>query len=841
MPVIILDNKTIRGTLSSSDVITARGGNSNNWNSVYTEFNTQSANNASVYSLTNAKSAAWDLASSGSSSYVTWTQFNPFSAFWQSNYTTTNTNSANWRSVYSSFNNQSANNASVYSTFNTQSANNASVYSLTNAKSAAWDAASGAGSGYVTWTQFSPASAFWQSNYTTTNTNSANWQSVYSTFNTQSARNASVYSTFNTQSANNASVYSTFNTQSANNASVYSTVNTNSATWSGATAVNGVCVQGPFGCFIGGGCNNTLTGAYGTIVGGDTNTLINAANSFIGGGSYNRNSGSSSNIVGGRSNCIPTAANFTSIVGGRCNTASGIYSFVAGGSGNDTKSYNCAFILGVNLSANQANFTYVNNLSSQSGIVSNTLNANLVTGSTISSLGALSGTSIRSTGPIQGTTITGSTISSLGALSGTSICSSGTISAPSLSASGSICSTGSGFYGNGSNITGMPFFSVDNNNFSCQGAHNLDVGPNLDYGPSAIISGYSNTMGSRNASTIAAGQYNNVSFDSEASFIGAGNRNILTTSGGSSIMNGQANCITGSLISTIVAGSSGCILDNSQYAAILNGNCTHICRSPGSSIVGGLNNCIRNTGVFTQGQNNVVIGGGQNSASGYNINSATVIGGVSNCVSSNSSIIAGGGANCIWSNNVQSAIIGGFNNRIGTSSPTLTAWRSFIGGGLDNCVAAYYSTAFGTGASATRYNEFAIGYNTVKAGSQFSIIQLDGILTVAGNNGIGFGDGTSLVIPLNSTSLIEWDIVTTTTNGASATAQKWISLIRNNANIITHVTGTLTNTLNTNVGALFSNFGYSFINPTSNILPVVVTTVANVRAKLTGKISQLFY
>jgi hypothetical protein len=94
-----LSNKTFVDRLSTTGIVYANGGNSDNWNSVYSSFNTQSAANASVYSSFNTQSAAN-----------------------ASLYTTVNSKSANWDSVYSSFNTQSAANASVYTTVNANSA-----------------------------------------------------------------------------------------------------------------------------------------------------------------------------------------------------------------------------------------------------------------------------------------------------------------------------------------------------------------------------------------------------------------------------------------------------------------------------------------------------------------------------------------------------------------------------------------------------------------------------------------------------------------------------------------------------------------------------------------------
>jgi len=101
------------------------------------------------------------------------------------------------------------------------------------------------------------------------------------------------------------------------------------------------------GAVVGGGLNNTASGQYASTLGGRDNT-VNSNYSIVNGGRSNTiNNSNTSNIAGGQSNLI-------------LNTN---YSFVAGGSSNYT-SFDNTFILGSNLSASQANFTYVNNLSS---------------------------------------------------------------------------------------------------------------------------------------------------------------------------------------------------------------------------------------------------------------------------------------------------------------------------------------------------------------------------------------------------------------------------------------------------------------------------------------------
>ena len=136
---------TVRGAISASSSITVLNGNSNQWNSVYSSFNTNSAK-------------------------------------YDSNYTTTNNNSASWSSVYTSFSNQSANNASVYTTVN----NNSSTtwnYQGTDIKNltAGWV---GGNSAY---TSLNSNSGKYESNWSVTNTNSAFWSQAYTNLVTNSA------------------------------------------------------------------------------------------------------------------------------------------------------------------------------------------------------------------------------------------------------------------------------------------------------------------------------------------------------------------------------------------------------------------------------------------------------------------------------------------------------------------------------------------------------------------------------------------------------------------------------------------------------------------------------
>jgi len=105
------------------------------------------------------------------------------------------------------------------------------------------------------------------------------------------------------------------------------------------------------------GANNLAGGQYATAIG----------NSNIANGYY-------SSTLGGRANSALSA--YSTVVNGRENIASGYHSFIGGGILNNTNLQPNTFIFGSNLTASKANFTYVNNLSSQVSISTNILSAN---------------------------------------------------------------------------------------------------------------------------------------------------------------------------------------------------------------------------------------------------------------------------------------------------------------------------------------------------------------------------------------------------------------------------------------------------------------------------------
>jgi len=132
-----------------------------------------------------------------------------------------------------------------------------------------------------------------------------------------------------------------------------------------AAIAGGYCNAASGNCsFIGGGggyaVGSTASGNHSVIGGGLTNTASGCA-SFVGGGLSNTSSGTLSFIGGGQSNTVSGFCSF--IGGGKSNTVSSVYSGILGGKSNLVCSgASDSFIIGSNLTATVACYTYVNNL-----------------------------------------------------------------------------------------------------------------------------------------------------------------------------------------------------------------------------------------------------------------------------------------------------------------------------------------------------------------------------------------------------------------------------------------------------------------------------------------------
>jgi hypothetical protein len=316
---------------------------------------------------------------------------------------------------------------------------------------------------------------------------------------------------------------------------------------------------------------------------------INVNNNFIGNGVYNSIAGSCSTVVNGVSGSIAsdfsfigtglkncTTNNHNFIGTGICNTASGTYSSILGGCRNNSNNRSNTFILGSNITAGCANYTYVNNLSSSGKICAATLYGD------------------------------GSALSNI---------------AQNIYA----CNNAGVYIIDGSNTV------ADNGNYSCKthitasGCYN-NITTNSGYygrqGYSAIVAGAFNKIASQcNPDFDNLGIGTDVSY----SFIGNGSSNCIC-SANCGIFNSIAGSWTGSYSNTnyvsILNGNrntifDGCCVTNcttsSAFATIINGQCNRTCNNAAYGLIGnGYNNKII-SGCF-----NTILNGSNNSLSGTN-------------------------------------------------------------------------------------------------------------------------------------------------------------------------------------------------------------------------------
>jgi hypothetical protein len=118
-----------------------------------------------------------------------------------------------------------------------------------------------------------------------------------------------------------------------------------------------------FSSVVSGGCN-TASGNSSTVGGGISN-IASGSRSVVSGGYNNTASYYNSTVSGGSSN---TASGYNSTVsGGFFNTASGGCSGILGGTSNNTCNFATSFIVGSNLCATAACYTFVNNLCNVGG------------------------------------------------------------------------------------------------------------------------------------------------------------------------------------------------------------------------------------------------------------------------------------------------------------------------------------------------------------------------------------------------------------------------------------------------------------------------------------------
>jgi hypothetical protein len=371
---------TLVNNLSSTGIVYASAGNSNQWSSAFTIVSSNSANWNNGYTTLQSVSAQ---------SNATWTAVSPNSANWNNTYTSITANSGNWSSAYTVLTSY------AYLTYSL----NPGLSSIVPTRG--------------TFTMAGTAS----------NIGGGNFNKVLSSYSSvvggQCNTTNGLHSNIGGGCCNTAAAPWAFigggSTNSITPASaVWSVIgggcnNTNSGTYSfigggGYNTTSGSYtsivggtsnISTGWGASVGGGSNNTASGGYSVIGGGQLNVaacdysvvlgglenkalsahsvvitgccnVTRGTGAVIGGGCCNTASGQRSTILNGDANIA--SGNCSTILGGLSNVASGPLSFIAGGSNNNARSWPNVYILGSSLSASQINYTYVNNLSSQGSV-----------------------------------------------------------------------------------------------------------------------------------------------------------------------------------------------------------------------------------------------------------------------------------------------------------------------------------------------------------------------------------------------------------------------------------------------------------------------------------------
>jgi hypothetical protein len=203
--------------------------------------------------------------------------------------------------------------------------------------------------GYTAYNGLTALSANWQSTYTTMTANSGRWDSSRNTVNTLSSTWDKGYTAYNGLTA-----------LSANWQSTYTTMTANSANWQNAYNARAYTIAPLSSIIPVNGENFVSNSIFSNILGGTINGID--LNSWV--------------VIGGGSNNFIYESTHSSILGGSANTlSSSNYSSILGGRENIIEEKDNAHIIGSSITAPLSNYTYVNNISSQGIVESQTGNS----------------------------------------------------------------------------------------------------------------------------------------------------------------------------------------------------------------------------------------------------------------------------------------------------------------------------------------------------------------------------------------------------------------------------------------------------------------------------------
>jgi hypothetical protein len=460
--------------------------------------------------------------------------------------------------------------------------------------------------------------------------------------------------------------------------------------------------------FIGAGYLNKICGSSvycNSILNGVSNTISGTVRSTILGGGYNNVQGSDSTIGGGCNN-----------------TVSSNYSFIAAGNWNDTKGFDNTFIVGTGLSASCTNYTYVNNLSSQGKI--NTNSIVFADGSTQTTAGGfeLSGTSYQINVGKNGSKFTFSLPQSA-------------VFPGDVIINGTLTANGSATIINATNL------EVNDNliylNKGGEGSNTLDVGFVSNFKPVGGVYNHTGLIrksgqGIGGVWTLFSGLTSepltatNINWDDVTLTVDTLSANVVGSLSG--VHFGDGSRLTGGPYTFLAATSSiiptvgnHCTLGSyggfMRYATIGGGICNTICGDSAGQFYTTIGGGCCNTAA---GLGNTIGGGLNNSATSEN-GQSTIGGGLSNkIVDTTIATIGGGQLNCIDNRGYGSTIGGGTNNYINSGNPDQTAF-AVIGGGSYNTINKLSNNSTIGGGSGNNtsgcYNAIVGGLNNGSAGN----------------------------------------------------------------------------------------------------------------------------
>jgi len=664
----------------------------------------------------------------------------------------------------------------------------------------------------------------WNTTYTTVCANSASWQSslvvdsyvISNSATFDSSYNVTVYAKLSSQPYTLTNVNSIQANIGGNNAlSAYSGVlagyyNTSSGYGSLVVGGGNNMASGYFSNVHGGVSNNALS-AYSAVLAGFNNTSSGYGSLVVGGGN-NTASGCGAIIAGGGNN---TASGCGAIIaGGYNNVASGYLSNILGGTGNSLSGNN-SFALGSNIVSTTPNYTFVNNLSSQSLVQSSSSCTGYLNVSQNSVGAALSNVRAQFTSNLNSFSQINHQNTNSGTYASTDVVvtadngndtqnyldlsiNSSTYSSPSYTITGpndaylytQNCNIAIGTASNANILFHTGGTLASNERMRVTGSGCVGIGTSTPNNTLTVVGNISATGNAYFTNTVYCAGINQGSIQPANTTNTASNVYTLIAGGSNNIVTGAGSTVVGGYCN-IVSSCCGSILgglcnNNSGTLSIIGGGNNNITFSGYGSILGGSNNKTCCYSVVVGGYNNSaygcysVTGGGLGNTSSGTYSS--VVGGCCNVNNGSLSFIAGGYNNTIQ-NGVNDAFILGSNINATCSNYTYVEGIIANNGINANCatinsiysnvsICTYSLSAFSVNAYSTNICDSTVNRNSVIGGNLtvlgniysplFSSLTGTGSFVLSGGSKYStvFGDGVASTFIINH-NLNTSDIVMT--------------------------------------------------------------------------------